>query len=234
MPHRRRFFRHWLTTVETFPEKLSDADLRSWYEKLRHSQDKREASKAIIYGHVRLALSIVAQFAVRAPYSIEDLSSEALEGLTHGTKLLGQGAIDSHGEHPNVTGYLVSTINGRLLRYVSKNGIMRMGQNAYKKMMQEHGEVKQIVLLDGFEHHVKRKTVKGGAEFKELEEAVDTSIREVQNGLRGVRQDLVEMVITLRRQGFCDPQIGQQLNLTRQRIHQIRHMVGQRLLELTT
>lgn len=102
------------------PRKLDDEALSSLVQKLRDGDDSVKHS--IIEGHMRLAMSIVAEFAT--PFRADDLVGEALLGLTQAVEWSGPHTIDGV-DHPsrlhdnNITPYIASTIRRFLRDFIS-------------------------------------------------------------------------------------------------------------------
>lgn len=226
---RRRGFTHWISRAANLPEKLSEEELQECYRKLRETGD-RSAAERIIMGHVRLGLSKVAEFAVRSPNKIDEMVSIVLEVLTEGCGRIAAGAIDHHEGSPNVTGYLMSMVRGRLTRFVTGDGTLRISLETYKRMLSKNKGIPQVVIFDGSDLISRQVQQKARWDRDDLREMIDSAISTVQKGLKTDRSDLVRRVIELRVEGLKDPDIGERLDLTGRRIQQIRAAVGKVLI----
>lgn len=192
----RRGFSHWMQKHAELPAKLSDDELLATYYEAR--KGNHDAIKKLIMCHLRLGFSKVAEFAVGSPSKIEDMSSIMLEKLVEGAHRLSKGAIDHHTGTPNVTGFLVARIKGGLMEVViSKKRILPISKG--------HA-------LDA-------------RHYRDTLEVVNLAISNVQDKINSKNPTLVSDIIRLRRDGFRDAEIGIQLDMSTQRVQQIRKLV---------
>lgn len=220
---RRRGFSHWITTAVDLPRMLPESEVQAAYQELRFGERKAEAAEKLILGHIRLGLSKVAEFAVQSPNKIEEMASEVFDALIDGVWLIASGSIDHHG---NVTGYLMRTVRGRLLRFVTRgDGILRVSLETYRKLKDLNKQI--IIVGSGIENCIAQRNE---TEWKEVTEVVDKSIDQVQRQIR-TRPGVVRRVVELRVEGLDDQEIGDCLELTRARIQQIRQKIKDAITE---
>lgn len=171
----------------------------------------------MIEGHIRLAMSLVAEFAMRAPNRTNEMVSVALEALIDGIEMIERGAIDHHSV-PNITGYLIMTVRGRISKFLTGDGVFRCDLKTYKKL-KDSGKDMPIVILDLSSRHLRIPVLPSSEmELKELFNAIAQDKKEKQ-------------VLDLRIVGYNDPQIAQMMGLTKQRVAQIRKKIGEKFLE---
>lgn len=202
----RRGFRHWLGEKE-LPEPLPTAILLRYYQLLRHAKNsgvRKVAAKKIVMGHVRLGMSIVARWALGYAHRTDDMVSVMLEALVDGVQLISEGALDHHIGDPEIGGYLVQTIYGRINKFLRRPLVA----------------VSTVPIRGTHERAMGRK---GEQESYDLREIID----------RSIETDQERNVIDLRIQGLSDEEVGQVLQppLTKQRVFQIRDQVRRRIQE---
>lgn len=118
----RRGFRHPIGSQE-LPKQLTVEKLTKYYGFLRHAKNpgvRKAAAHKIIMSHARLGMSLVARWALGYPWQIDDMVSEMLMALVDGVEMIAEGAIDSHGNSPNIGGYLAQTIHGRINKMLAQ------------------------------------------------------------------------------------------------------------------
>lgn len=215
MKRPRRGFDHWISRYE-LPTHLPEDRLVRWYKILRSGQSSvafERARQMIIGSHLRLGMSMVAEMRENDTRT-EELVSEMFLGLVAGVQNLSQGAIDHH-EVPNVTGYLRRCVNGRLLRFIHKDGVFRVRQETHKRLVEKFGGIKRIALRD----------------FEDRRGPSVDEIMEVANAT--IKTERERVVFELRIKDLTDEEIAKQFNppVTTSRVQQIRTALFARIRE---
>lgn len=158
--------------------------------------------------HVRLGMATVARWALTYSHRTEDMVSEMLDALVDGVKMISEGALDHHEGKPEISGYLVQTMYGRI------NKLLRRSRESNTLSLR----------AEGIKHEIQKAiSRKGQQDRKDLMEIIDLSIRTKQE----------RTVIELRVEGYDDTEIGQMMEppVTKGRVHQIRTTVKRRIQE---
>lgn len=223
MSKTRRGFYHWFSEI-TLPEPTNDEELLTLYPFLRNATgvvDESAVTAAkhrVVQGHMKLAMSLVAEFAVRSPLKTDSMVSVALEAMVDGVEMIASGSIDHHVPNPNVTGYLITTIRGRVTKYLAGDGIVRCDPQTYKKL-REAGAYLPVVVFDLSASHTRIPVLSSSRmEYTDL----------VQNI---VEDDRERKILDMRLSGESDVSIGQKLGLSKVRVGQLRKKIGDKFLE---
>lgn len=203
----RQGFDHWLgQNQHLMPYKLNPGLLVNYYWFLRHSaveKNRQIAAHRIICSHIRLGMAIVGTY--YHPNKSSDLFvSEMLWALVKGVDLIKYGAIDGHGEEPNVTGYLVMSIR----RHIEK--FMYGKEHRYEK-----GKIATIGPINGHEGVAK------GGDTTEIMELLDFLI------ITDDEREIVKWRIV----GLSDQEIGDKIDLSQTHVYRIRNKLFQRVKE---
>lgn len=134
---------------------------------------------------------------------------------------MADGLIDSHGDSPNPTGYIVATIRGRIMLGIRKDSLFSVSPTTYKK---KGGDIPCIMLSENLQ-----KTVNGHA-AREVELETESLTHIVYE--QACQNEREREIIRLRADDQSDEEIGKQLGVTKQRIHQIRLQVVNRIKTL--
>lgn len=210
-----RGYYHWFSEIN-LPEGISEDECQSLYPKLL--KNDQEAKHRIILGHIRLGMSIVARFARQYPHKTDSMVAEICDALVMGVEKIVEGAIEHHAS-PNITGFLVSCMVGRLKRWVTQDGIIRCSIATYRKLVAQGAEAPVHVM---------------GLSPKHLEIESRFTFEDVDEMVNAITlTDRERMVIELRMEGMSDAEIAKrpEFNCTYQNIQHLRKKIGTRFLE---
>lgn len=116
----RRGFTHALTN-EAHQAAITEEEALAIYQNNLH--ENPEQIHQLVLGHLRLGMTIVAGYAKSYPNKIDELVSEMAYALVWGCYLISNGSLERGRKidsGPNIPGYLVSSITGRLNRFLKK------------------------------------------------------------------------------------------------------------------
>ncbi len=195
---KRQSFQHYLGSNNRVAQRrLTDEEVLKCYKILRYGKSQKAkiiARKLLTLNFLGLGFAHATRFVSSRKSQSDEIVGEMIWGLIHGLELIEQGAIDHHNGTPNIAGYLVSSMTGRMMKYIQYCPPQLLPNPKSRKV----------------------------ADRTELRELIEKSIL----------SDQEMKVISYREEGYKDRQIGEFMNLTTQRIHQIRTDVKKRLMEL--
>lgn len=116
---KRKGFQHWMGSK--LPKRLSEEQMLKCYKVLRYGRSEKAkaiARKLIIMNHLGLGFAHATRFVNGRPEKADELVGEMIYGLVQGVNLIEQGAVDNHEGTPNISGYLVTSMRGYMLRHI--------------------------------------------------------------------------------------------------------------------
>jgi hypothetical protein len=210
----------------SIPDLISNEALLELYYKVRSGDEhvRAWAADCIIKGNIAQALYVCK---LRSPKVIgrdgswrvvikPDMLGEAMLQLVESVDAIKNGAIDHH-TTPNIRGYLTVALHGRLRRHHVRDRLMWVDPATYKKLEAAGHQFSGVITLPDIE-----KPTKG-----DLSEMIAN--RELLK--LTVFSDFEKQVVEARLRGETDPKIAEQLNCSKQHVHQTRQRIQKRILE---
>lgn len=172
---------------------LKPEEAANEYRKLRNGDI--ESYEKLLFGHLRLGLSIVAHYATKYPNKVDDLVSEMLVALTNGCNRMANGSLDNHLSSPNVGGYLNQTVTGRIKKFLQKERLVpltdprRTSDAVEEDFSDELMEIVNKAIQDEDERRVITLRLKGFSD-PQIAEQMEYSRGRIQQ----IRQNVVRRV----------------------------------------
>jgi len=158
-----------------------------------------EAERQMFHGHLRLAIFIAGQYAMRVPTFTDDLAQEAMMALMMAIKDIPQKLKDDR----FITSFLTQKVHGKLYTFLRK----QLKKLIYDTTITEMGSI--LMKLKEYRKNRSRDM------FQEIKDYL--------------QDDREKEIIALRLAGYNDVEIAEKLGLTKMRISQIRHQIGKRI-----
>lgn len=202
---------HPLGRIEGLPPYLTDEEAVGLTGRLRAGD--WSACEAVVYGCMRLVISVAGQYATWAPGKVHDLVSEGLVTLVACCRKVLAGAYDGE----NVVPYAVKSIHGRLTNYLCEDKVIPVPSRTQSS---RDYVVPVPRVLSGY--GAVTRPGRGPGTMLELRELIDAAIHTEQE----------REVIRMREHEMVDREIAEAMGLSVSRVAQLRHGVTQRFLEL--
>ncbi len=216
--------------LANIPNRISSEEMEQLVIKLRTFKDDQESKEfivvrdQIVYGHMRLAISIASRFSFLNKHRAEDLIAEAFLILV---KKVNQAVIAL--KDNNITPYLTSSLHGELSEFISKDRSMKMPNRTIRYYIEKGRYTSlekipsQIALVvdkpseEKDQNEYENFVFKGPSITPQIED--DHSESEVLEILDKVTKNFIEKrIIELRAEGYTYQEIGPKVGCSKSSI----------------
>jgi DNA-directed RNA polymerase specialized sigma subunit len=204
------------------PDEIDSDILISLVKQLRNG-DTSVIDK-IINGHIKLAISIACRYVSQQPRYVDDIISEAMQGLTIAVKDAPKKLKDDC-----ITPWIVTNVHRYIHDFLSKNNIFYIPQSTiYRK--HKKGESIKIPKVFPIQENNTTKDQKVKKKDSEIVSSKEEDVRDIMETINAAiwhendrrKREIKQMVISLRANGYNDREIAEMLDLSISYVQRMR------------